>query len=220
VVACFRCESRAQPTPGPPLPAPPAVPFVVVRDYAAKNKKEESVQLVPEIVEALTLHRPLNCGATDLVFPNGIPRALRLRKDLERNGIPCQDELGRYADFHALRYTWPTFLQRNGVAQRFAMKLMRHSDIKLTAKVYTDEMQVPIYDAIKNLSRLDAAPGYTQIRAQNLGGNGQTVSHPDANSGGSNTHETLANMGVYHGLAEPVATCQMERVKGIEPSFR
>src|ERR1022692_796257 len=29
------------------------VPFVVVRDYAAKNKKEESVQLVPEIVEAL-----------------------------------------------------------------------------------------------------------------------------------------------------------------------
>jgi hypothetical protein len=45
------------------------------------------------------------------------------------------------------------------VAQRFAMKLMRHSDIRLTTHVYTDEMQLPIYDAIKNLPRLDAGPG-------------------------------------------------------------
>jgi hypothetical protein len=195
------------------------VPFVVVRDCVAKNKKEESVQLVPEIVEALTAHRPAGWRATDLVFPKGIPRALRLRKDLEQNGIPYRDELGRYADFHALRYTWATFLQRNGVAQRFAMKLMRHSDIKLTAKVYTDETQLPIYDAIKNLPRLDAMPGYTQIRAQNLGVNGQNGSHADANNGGPKVHKALVNSGVSHGLAEPVATCQLERVKGIEPSY-
>ncbi len=50
------------------------------------------------------------------------------------------DELRRLvAGFHALRYTWATFLQRHGIAQRFAMKLLRHSDIKLTSKVYTDE---------------------------------------------------------------------------------
>ena len=194
-------------------------PFVVVRDCVAKNKKEESVQLVPEIVEALTAHRPANCTVSDLVFPGGIPRALRLRKDLERNGIPYRDELGRYADFHALRYTWATFLQRNGVAQRFAMKLMRHSDIKLTAKVYTDEMQLPIYDAIKNLPRLDAVPGYTQIRAQISGGNGQTVSQPVAYNRRSNTHETIANKGDSRCLAESVTTCQVERVKGIEPSL-
>ncbi|HEY3855474.1 MAG TPA: hypothetical protein VGO67_13870 [Verrucomicrobiae bacterium] len=46
------------------------------------------------------------------------------------------------------------------------MKLMRHSDIRLTSKVYTDEMQLPIYEAIKNLPRLDAVPSYTQISAQ------------------------------------------------------
>jgi integrase len=196
------------------------VPFVVVRDCVAKNKKEESVQLVPEIVEALSAYRPANCTVSDLVFPNGIPRALRLRKDLERNGIPYRDELGRYADFHALRYTWATFLQRNGVAQRFAMKLMRHSDIKLTAKVYTDEMQLPIYDAIKNLPRLDAIPGYTQISAQNLGAGGQNGSHPGAQKGGSQHAKTIENKGESRGLAEPVATCQLERVKGIEPSSR
>ena len=196
------------------------VPFVVVRDYAAKNKKEESVQLVPEIVEALTAHRPAGCAGTDLVFPHGIPRARRLTLDAEANGIPYRDELGRYGDFHALRYTWATFLQRNGVAQRFAMKLMRHSDIRLTAQVYTDEMQLPIYDAIKNLPRLDAVPGYTQIRAQILGGNGQTVSQPGAKSGESNLTETLVNRGVCHVLSQPVTSCQMERVKGIEPSSR
>jgi integrase len=196
------------------------VPFVVVRDCVAKNKKEESVPLVPEIVEALTAHRPAGCTATDLVFPHGIPRARRLTLDLEANGIPYRDELGRYGDFHALRYTWATFLQRNGVAQRFAMKLLRHSDIKLTAKVYTDEMQLPIYDAIKNLPRLDAVPGYTQIHAQILGVEGQNGPHPDANSGGSNIHETIVNSGVCHGSAEPVASCQVERVKGIESCLK
>jgi integrase len=196
------------------------VPFVTVRDYVAKNKKEENVQLVPEIVEALLAHRPATVTATDLVFPPGIPRALRLRKDLKANGIPYRDEMGRYADFHALRYTWATFLQRNGVAQRFAMKLMRHSDIKLTAKVYTDEMQLPIYDAIKNLPRLDAGPGYTQIRAQNLGGNGQNGSHCVALNGEAKPHETLENKGDSRCLAYPVATGLLERVKGIEPSSR
>jgi hypothetical protein len=52
--------------------------FVVVRDLAAKNMKQESVQLVPEIVEALTAHRPTGCAGTDLVSPKGIPRARRL----------------------------------------------------------------------------------------------------------------------------------------------
>ncbi len=79
------------------------VPLVVVRDCVAKNKTEESVQLVPEIAEALTAHRPVGWKPNDLVFPKGIPRALRLRKDLERNGIAYRDESGRYADFHALR---------------------------------------------------------------------------------------------------------------------
>jgi len=33
-----------------------------------------------------------------------------LKVDAERNGIQYRDESGRYADFHALRYTWATFL--------------------------------------------------------------------------------------------------------------
>lgn len=90
-------------------------PFVVVREASAKNKKEERVCLVPEIVEHLRSYRPSDFAPGALVFPNGIPRASRLKVDAERNGIEYRDESGRYADFHALRYTWATFLQRNDI---------------------------------------------------------------------------------------------------------
>ena len=191
------------------------VPHVVVRAETAKNKKEESVCLVPEIAEAIKEYRAANESGSNLVFPQGIPRARRLQKDAEANAIPYQDAQGRYGDFHALRYTWATFLQRNGIAQRFAMKLMRHSDIKLTAKVYTDETQSPIYDSIKNLPRLG---GHTQIRAQILGAEGQNVAQPVEVVEGSNTHVTPVNGGGSHALAHCVATDEVERVKGIEPS--
>jgi hypothetical protein len=47
---------------------------------------------------------------------------------------------------------------------------------------------------------------------------GQNGSHPDANNGGAKVHKALVNSGVCHGLAESVAGCQLERVKGFEPS--
>jgi len=191
------------------------VPHMIVRAETAKNKKEEQVCLVPEIVEALKKHRPAKRSPTDLVFVNGIPRASRLKVDAERNGIAYRDQQGRYADFHALRYTWATFLQRNGIAQRFTMKLMRHSDIKLTAKVYTDETQLPIYDSIKNLPRLMEC---AQIRAQILGSDGQNVAQPVAASEGTQSDKTPLNDGVCLGLAPLVAEVKMERAKGFEPS--
>ena len=179
-----------------------ATPTITVRAETAKNKTEESVCLVPEIVEALKAHRPGKWPPTDLVFRQGIPRNRRLQKDAQANGISYQDEQGRYADFHALRYTWATFLQRNGVAQRFAMKLMRHSDIKLTAKVYTEETQLPIYDSIKGLPRL---LDHTQIRAQISGAEGQNVAHVGAMNKGVEPHETIGNGWLCPALSQSVA---------------
>jgi integrase len=194
-------------------------PFVTVRASTAKNKTEEHVCLVPEIVEELTAYRPPHFASSDLVFPNGIPRASRLKVDAERNGVEYLDESGRYADFHALRYTWGTFLQQNDIPQRFAMKLMRHSDIKLTAKVYTDETRLPIYDAVKGLPRLlDNTHTRARIRAQILVADGQNGSHAVATASDSKSDNALENKGFCHGLAQSVADGQMERAKGFEPS--
>ncbi|HEY3863988.1 MAG TPA: tyrosine-type recombinase/integrase [Verrucomicrobiae bacterium] len=81
------------------------IPLIVVRAETAKNKTEEPVFLVPEIAEALAAYRPPRWSVRDLVFPNGIPRASRLKVDAEWVGVAYRDEKGRYADFHALRYT-------------------------------------------------------------------------------------------------------------------
>src|SRR5947207_2223713 len=186
------------------------VPYVRVRVVCAKNKTEEHVALVPEICEALKSLRPSKCAPTALVFERGVPLAKRLRADLEANGIAYQDELGRYADFHALRYTWTTFLQRNGIAQRFAMKLLRHSDIRLTANVYTDESQLPIYEAIKNLPRL---VDYTQIRAQISDGEKRGVTRRDAKGGGKKQAEEIDSEVLRRAVAHAVASGTRERVK-------
>jgi integrase len=190
------------------------IPFVRIRVICAKNKTEEHVPLVPEIAEALTLHRPQNCSPSDLVFAS-VPQARRLRSDSERNGISYCDQSGRYADFHALRYTWATFLQRHGIAQRFAMKLLRHSDIKLTAKVYTDESQLPIYDAVRVLPRLLEN---TQIRAQISGVGGHRLSQADEKDEqrkGAEAPDNLANSRV---LTLPVAWTAGAVREGFEPS--
>ena len=190
------------------------VPYVRVRVVCAKNKTEEHVALVPEVCEALKAHRPPNYSSNGLVFERGVPRAERLQADLKANEIAYQDELGRYADFHALRYTWTTFLQRNGIAQRFAMKLLRHSDIRLTSKVYTDESQLPIYEAIKNLPRLVE---HTQIRAQISDGEGRKVTQADVNVEGKTCFEAFEGGGLGRDLARLVATGQNLGGEGFEP---
>lgn len=83
-----------------------------------------------------------------------------LTKDLKTAGIPHQDESGRYVDFHSLRYTWGIFLQRNGVNSRVAMELMRHSDRKLTDKIYTDSSLLPLKEVVSKLPKL---PQVSQI---------------------------------------------------------
>lgn len=189
-------------------------PSVRVRVVCAKNKTEEPVPLVPEIVEALTTHRPPCATGSDLVFPQ-VPRCARLQSDLKANGIAYQDEAGRYLDFHALRYTCATFLQRHGIPQRFAMKVLRQRDIRLTAQVYTDELQLPVYNALKGLPRLFEN---TQMHAQISGVAGDQVSQAGAKGEGKNgtAHEGKTVSGRV--LTLPVVLGQNQRVKGIEPS--
>ena len=87
--------------------------------------------------------------------------------------------------------------------------------MKLTAKVYTTETQLPIYDAIKGLPRL---LDHTQIRAQISGAAGQNVAQAGAASEGEGHTETPVNGGVCHTLTHAVAVGKMERAKGFEPS--
>ncbi len=61
------------------------------------------------------------------------------------------DGQGRRSNFHALRVTFGTNLQRRGVSARDAMELMRHSDMRLTNVIYTDTTALPLAQAMEKL---------------------------------------------------------------------
>jgi len=60
-----------------------------------------------------------------------------LKRDLADAGIPYADDAGRVFDFHSLRGQCATLLAMSGVPMKTAQKIMRHTDINLTANVYT-----------------------------------------------------------------------------------
>jgi hypothetical protein len=53
-----------------------------------------------------------------------------------------------------------------------------------------------------------------------ISGEGQNGAQPVASSEVMKPHESLVNGGVCPVLSLPVVTTELERVKGIEPSFR
>ena len=91
------------------------------------------------------------------VFAGMVPRLPRFRKDLALAGIPFETAEGRL-DLHSLRVTFCTHLSAAGVAPRVAMELMRHSDIRLTMKVYTDPARLPLAAAVASLPALTLPP--------------------------------------------------------------
>ena len=80
------------------------------------------------------------------------PPTLRtFNADLEAAGIAKKDEYGRTVDLHSLRHTFGTLLARSGAHPRTAMELMRHSDIRLTTRIY---QHLELADTASALDRL------------------------------------------------------------------
>ena len=133
-------------------------PFVQVRASTTKNSKPATMRLHSEVAHALREIRQ-DKQPDDLVF-NRFPRIERFRRDLNKAGIAYQDASGRFADFHSLRKTFGTNLANGGVPSRVAMALMRHSDRRLTDKIYTDE------NLLGTWSAFDALPTYSEPASQ------------------------------------------------------
>jgi len=85
-----------------------------------------------------------------------VPKSLVrcLDRDLAAAGIAKVDDRGRTVDVHALRHTFGTLLSKGGVAPRTAQQAMRHSDIRLTMKTYTDPRLLDVAGAVDALPDL------------------------------------------------------------------
>jgi integrase len=143
-------------------------PFIAVRSSIAKNHKHVMQPLPPYVADALRKMRGSEFGPKELIFPVGVPSIQVFKKDLVAAGIDYQDAEGRYADFHALRKTFGTLLTLSSRSERTVMELMRHSDMKLTAKVYTDANMLPVSETVAMLPNLIVNSADSQIDSHNL----------------------------------------------------
>jgi integrase len=127
-------------------------PYILARASTTKNKKTAVLPLVPQLAQMLKDWREQQHTLTGTVFKRSVPTAVTLLKDLAACGIKGVDEHGRHLDFHALRHTFATMLANAGISPRVAMELMRHSDMRLTAKTYTDAMNLPLFGELGKLT--------------------------------------------------------------------
>ena len=95
-----------------------------------------------------------------------------------------------WVDFHALRMTYITRLQRAGVSPREAMELARHSDMRLTMKTYTDAAQLPAFGTVGSKPKTDT---------QTLVDGGQAESGAVLAVAGEKTAKSLEITGGSHG---------------------
>ncbi len=133
-----------------------------------KNRRPALVALHPEAVSAIRAFRADIAAAYEWAFrgETRVPAVCDLKKDLEKAGIPFQDERGRRVDIHAMRHTLGTLLHLADVPIREAQELMRHSDVRLTMKIYTDASQLRIREAVARLPSFALRSDDSQIHSQ------------------------------------------------------
>jgi hypothetical protein len=104
----------------------------------------------------------------------------------------------------------------NDVPIRFAMKQMRHSDMKLTLKIYTDEGQLPIAEEMNSLPALMTEG--SRIGSRKIVSESLNVSQPVFESCEAESSEPLKYWDNVSECLEESGN-SLERVMGIEPTY-
>ena len=129
-------------------------PHIHVPAILTKNRTQAIVPLHPKLVKEFLNEQeeqPEDC----FVFPQYTNSSRRFRRHRKEAGIETIDRSGRKLDFHSFRYTFATKLARQGISQRLTQELMRHSDPRLTANLYTDVSHLPTFEAVQNLDWIE-----------------------------------------------------------------
>jgi hypothetical protein len=125
--------------------------MVIVRAPNAKARKVQEIPLTSWMVPLLQEARKGN-EPNDWVFHRPFPHSRVFGEDIELAGIGPVD--GQKAVFHSLRHSFVTHLAANGINEAQLFKLARHSDPRITNKVYTHARMLPLAEAVGSLTDL------------------------------------------------------------------
>ncbi len=183
-------------------------PFMNVRASTTKNHKQATIAVHPDLLPELRDLLAKLPTRESRVFADLLPTMDTFRADLKAAGIEFVDAQGRRADFHALRHTLATNLMLAGTSPRIAMEIMRHSDIKLTTKTYTDAGLLPVADNVINLPSFNKpSEPDSQIDSQSLFRAGADLSGKVTDSTQEHYLELPSIEGDSHENSELVTTC-------------
>ncbi len=190
-------------------------PFLSVRASTTKNHKQANIAIHPDLMDGLQSVVAELPVKENRLLVHLMPSMITFKADLKAANIEFLDGQGRRADFHSLRHTLGTNLARAGTSPRIAMEIMRHSDIKLTTKTYTDAGLLPVSDAITSLPSLGAKRDLgeesglktrTQIGTQTMVRRGPDGSGPDRKTAKNDELEVVANKALTTEMSGPVRT--------------
>ncbi|MBC8107771.1 MAG: tyrosine-type recombinase/integrase [Anaerolineae bacterium] len=105
------------------------IPFIQLHEEQTKNAHSDVLPLHPRLVTVL---KALPEGMPAKRVVDSVPDVKTLVKDLRAAGVAPVDERGRRVDYHALRHTFATNLDRTGSTRATKKALMRHADADVT----------------------------------------------------------------------------------------
>jgi integrase len=122
-------------------------PFIQLRPEQTKNGNADALPIHPYLLNMIQQRMP---GMPETSVVASVPDMKTMKKDLSRAGIALADAKGRRADYHALRHTYCTNLDRTGCSYTTKRALMRHSDSGVT-EGYSHARLDELYAAIERL---------------------------------------------------------------------
>ncbi len=189
-------------------------PSITVAAAYSKHRRADTQPILPDLAGELV---PWLAGKTpgQRVFAVPAKPNLMWRADLAAAGIEyCRD--GAYADLYALRHTFATQLGRSGASIKTVQTLMRHSDVRLTARY----MHATLHDEMAALRALPL-PSHPERRMTATGTYGPaphpaglepaTLGSEDRRSGPASVYETDAQP--VFGAVEALSQSEISRLR-------
>lgn len=174
------------------------IPFAGLPQKQGQDDSHDFIPLHPYVLSLLaTAHEDRHPMPEAKVLP-AVPDVKTLKKDLTAAGLPFANADGERLDFHALRHTFETLLDRTACSRATKKKLMRHANEDVTdgyAHAELAEMLTALARLTAPVIVVEEAVAATGTDGKAAGGSRTTAHHRAHHGKGADRGATEAHRG-------------------------